>query len=160
TQARLALIYDPSAFRVSASDVHLGAVPLSGSGWEVESVIDPATGQIGIVLYSATPIAASISGSLVTIGLHATGKPADDTAPVRLAASVEPAGHAAIHTALYDVDGPLTLHTDIAGAPTNSSIDSGVVLTASVQGLTGNTPSTGESPWNGAVMPVVPGEAL
>ena len=62
TLARLALTYDPAAFTVTAADVHLGTIPTSGSGWTLTAVVDASTGQLGITLYSLTPIAASVAG--------------------------------------------------------------------------------------------------
>ena len=73
TEAELALTYDPAVFSVTAADVYLGTVPLSGSGWQVTAQVDPATGQIGIDLYSTTPIDSTVGGSLVTIDFHALG---------------------------------------------------------------------------------------
>ena len=46
TLAELALTYDPKAFTVTAADVQLGTVPGSGSGWTLQTVVDPATGRL------------------------------------------------------------------------------------------------------------------
>src|SRR5262249_27845902 len=70
TQAPLALTYDPGVLSVSGADVHLGTVPAAGTGWRLQSVVDAATGQIGITLFSVTPISTSVGGSLVTIDFH------------------------------------------------------------------------------------------
>ncbi len=67
TQAVLALTYDPAVFDVAPADVHLGTVPAAGQGWALETHMDAARGEIGIVLYSVTPISAAQAGSLVTI---------------------------------------------------------------------------------------------
>jgi hypothetical protein len=47
----LALRYDPKALAVSASDITLGSIPGLSAGWQLFSMIDAATGQIGIGLY-------------------------------------------------------------------------------------------------------------
>jgi hypothetical protein len=70
TEAVLALTYDPSILSVAASDITLGSIPSLSAGWQLRSVIDQATGQIGIVLYSTTPITATQAGSLVNINFH------------------------------------------------------------------------------------------
>ena len=48
TEAVLALTYDPSVFGVSSADISLGSIPSLGVGWQLVSVVDQATGQIGI----------------------------------------------------------------------------------------------------------------
>src|SRR5205085_11313985 len=59
TEAVLAVTYDPMTLSVSASDIVLGSIPASGNGWHLTSVIDQATGQIGIDLFSTTAITAA-----------------------------------------------------------------------------------------------------
>jgi hypothetical protein len=125
TQALLALTYDPALLSVSAPDIHLGTVPASGIGWAVQSRIDSASGQMGIVLFSGTPISTSDGGSLVTIDFHV--QPGALAAPaVQLVATVNPGGHGEIHTALDDVQGPLTLHplqgADSVAPPTHPQL--------------------------------------
>jgi hypothetical protein len=65
TEAILALTYDPSVLAVA--EISLGSIPSLGAGWELSSVVDAATGQIGIELFSATPITATQAGSLVNV---------------------------------------------------------------------------------------------
>jgi len=136
TEAHLALTYDPSLFSVSAADVHLGSVLAAGSGWSVESTINPGTGQIAIALSSTTPITSTLGGSLVTIDFHQAdqGEPAGvsrripESTAFALVASVNPSGQQTIMTELEDAQGTFTL----TPAPTNdfdSRID-GVVLLA------------------------------
>ena len=67
TEAILALKYDPSVLNVSSSDITLGSISGSGTGWQFASVIDQTTGQIAITLYSTTPMSANNAGSLVNI---------------------------------------------------------------------------------------------
>jgi hypothetical protein len=69
-EAVLALTYDPKVLTASASDITLGSIPGLGSGWHLVSVVDQATGQIGIDLYSTTAISATQAGSLVNIAFH------------------------------------------------------------------------------------------
>src|SRR5206468_604719 len=113
-------------FNVSVADIHLGTVPAAEEGWVLQARVDAATGQIGIVLYSATPISTSVGGSLVTIDFHVRpGAPVGPT-PINLAASVNPNGQGVIATAIDDNQGPLTLHP----VPTNATDDAvdGLVL--------------------------------
>ena len=109
TQATLALSYDPAIFGVSTSDIQLGSVPASGSVWTLESAVDPAAGQIGVTLWSPTPIASSAAGSLVTIVFHRTDAAASGTTTIDLVPSVDPAGSGVIYTQVDDDLGPYTL---------------------------------------------------
>ncbi len=68
--ASLALTFDPAVLAVSADDITLGSIPSRGSGWQLSAVVDQATGQIGIQLYSSTPITTNQGGSLVNIAFH------------------------------------------------------------------------------------------
>src|SRR4029077_6111511 len=47
TEAILALTYDPSVLSVSVSDITLGSLPSQGSGWQLWSMVNQGTGQIG-----------------------------------------------------------------------------------------------------------------
>jgi hypothetical protein len=109
TQATLAVSYDPAVFSVSSSDIHLGSVPASGSGWTLESTLDAASGQIGVTIWSATPIASSAAGSLVTIVFHRTAMAASGTTSIDLVNSADPDGSGVIFTQVDDVQGPYTL---------------------------------------------------
>src|SRR5262249_38911202 len=70
TEAILAVHFDPSEFTVSAADVKLGSLPLSGSGWQLQTAIDPQSGEIGIDLFSSMPMQTTTGGTLVTITFH------------------------------------------------------------------------------------------
>src|SRR6202023_165654 len=70
TEAVLSLTYDPSVLSVSASDITLGSLPGLGVGWQLNAVVDQATGQIGIEMFSMTPITSLQGGSLVNIAFH------------------------------------------------------------------------------------------
>jgi hypothetical protein len=121
TQAVLALRYDPSIFTVSAADIHLGTVPASGSGWTLQVIVDPATGQIAITLFSVTPISSSAGGSLVTIDFHVRPGARSGATPINLVPAVRISGRV-MYTALDDDQGPLTLHP----APTAAANDPGM----------------------------------
>ena len=69
-EAELVLKYDPTVLSVSAADTALGTIPSQGTGWQISSVVDAATGQITIQLYSQTPIASDQAGSLVNVAFH------------------------------------------------------------------------------------------
>src|SRR5262249_5490910 len=130
TQAILALRYDPTVFSVSAADIHLGTVPDAGTGWTLQARVDAATGEIGLVLFSLTPIDRRTSGSLVTIQFHVRAESRTVTTPINLAAAVNPNGQGVFRTALADNQGLLTLHPAPTDAATDAGVDGLVVLTA------------------------------
>jgi hypothetical protein len=134
TEANLALIYDPSIFTVANSDLRLGTLPASGSDWGLTSSINPITGQIGINLFSPTPLATTDGGSLVTIAFHVLPTAPAGTTSIALAAEVNPSGSRLVRTGLADPQSGLTLHT----APTNGAADAGMdeIVTLSGAGLT------------------------
>ena len=105
TQALLALTYDPRVFSVSVADIRLGTVPLSGSGWVLQARVDQATGQIGIILFSATPIASSVGGSLVTIDFHVQPGAVVGATPIDLVQAVNPTGRHVFATEVSDALG-------------------------------------------------------
>jgi hypothetical protein len=92
TEAILGLTYDPKVVTVSAADITLGTIPALGTGWRVESVIDPVAGQIAINLYSTTPITATDAGSLVNIAFHNVPGESPAAAGVQLVSAVTPEG--------------------------------------------------------------------
>ncbi len=88
-EAELALSYDSTALNLSASDISLGSIPTQGSGWQLTSTVDAATGQITIQLYSANPITSNGAGSLVNIAFHEkSGAAAAATTTVQLLSSM------------------------------------------------------------------------
>jgi hypothetical protein len=107
-EAILALTYDPSELTVSPADITLGSIPGQGSGWRLISMVDQATGQIGIDLYSTTAITATQAGSLVNIAFHVTPNTQVAATAVQLVSSVSPGGHW-FSTEVADVQGQLTL---------------------------------------------------
>jgi hypothetical protein len=92
-EAVLALTYDPEVLTVSSSDITLGSIPGLGAGWHLVSVVDQATGQIGIDLYSTTAVAATQAGSLVNIAFHIVPGERVPTTSVQLVNSASPGGH-------------------------------------------------------------------
>jgi hypothetical protein len=91
-EAVLALTYDPKVLTLSASDITLGSISGLNSGWHLVSVVDQATGQIGIDLYSTTAISATQAGSLVNISFHVVPGAAVPATGVALVNSVTPYG--------------------------------------------------------------------
>jgi N-acetylneuraminic acid mutarotase len=91
-EAVLALTYDPKVLTVSSSDITLGSIPSLGAGWQLVSAVDQATGQIGIDLYSTTPITATQAGSLVNITFHIVPGASIPATAVQLVNSASPNG--------------------------------------------------------------------
>ncbi len=108
TEATLALTYDPSMLNVAAADITLGTVPGRGTGWQIISMVDKTTGQIGIQLYSATPIIATQGGSLVNITFHMLPGATASTTAVQLVNAATPYGQW-FGTVLADSQGGLIL---------------------------------------------------
>jgi hypothetical protein len=130
TEATLALRFDPSVFRVSSSNIRLGTIPQTGSGWTLTSSVDVMTGQIGISLWSLTPISSNLAGSLVTIDFHAQPEAAVGTSSIQLAASVDPGGQGSYVTNVADSNGAMILGVAPTNTP-NSTSDRTVVVLAS-----------------------------
>jgi N-acetylneuraminic acid mutarotase len=108
TEAILALTYDPTVLSVSAADITLGTIPASGSGWQMEAVVDQTTGQIGIELFSTTPITASAAGSLVNITFHVQSRRRLALSAVQLVNKVSADGQE-FTTQITDAQGQLVL---------------------------------------------------
>ncbi len=106
-EAILALRYDPKMFTVSAADVQLGSLT---SGWQLTAVVNAQTGEIGIDLFSSTPIQTTGGGSLVEIvgsGQWAVGSNAGPA--VWLVNQVDPTGHRVFTTTVADGQGAFVL---------------------------------------------------
>ncbi len=106
-EATLALRYDPQLFSVTAADIKLGTVPSAGSGWQLGAAINPETGEIGITLFSTTPIQSTAGGSLVTITLQVNGTPTLGQPALSLVDAVDPTGLRVYQTGLADGQGAL-----------------------------------------------------
>ncbi len=144
-EATLALRYNPQLFSVTAGDIKLGTVPSAGSGWQLGVAINPAAGEIGITLFSTTPIQSTAGGSLVAItmdivgnGQWAVGSPpgtggegavgsntgtADFLTPLSLINQVNPTGLRGYQTGLADSQGALAVSV---GQPAMGSVQMGV----------------------------------
>ncbi len=110
TEAVLALRYNPQYFTVSAADVQLGSLPIAGNGWQLTTMINSQTGQIGVDIYSADPIQTTGGGSLVTVTLHVRDDLSAPAVALSLAGQVNPTGQRTFTTMVADGQGPLVLH--------------------------------------------------
>lgn len=108
TEAFLALHYDPAALSVSTADITLGSLT---TGWQLRAVVDQLTGEIGIELFSDTPLTANESGSLIRIAFRPLAGVAASTS-VRLVDNASPHGEAFV-TMLADSLGSLLLSTGV-----------------------------------------------
>jgi hypothetical protein len=113
TETILALTYDPSVLGVSSADITLGSLPSLGTGWQIHSVVDAATGQIGIEIFSTTALTGAQAGSLVNIAFHSAGTGRGEVAraaatEVHLVSMVMPNGQQ-FETQLDDAQGALVI---------------------------------------------------
>ncbi len=109
-EATLALRYNPQLFSVTAADIKLGTVPSAGSGWQLGVAVNSETGEIGITLFSTTPIQSTAGGSLVTITLQIIGSTsgaAISMTPLSLVDQVDPTGLRVYQTGLADSQGAM-----------------------------------------------------
>jgi Domain of unknown function (DUF4465) len=90
TSATLALTYDPTMLSVAPADITLGSIPGQGAGWQLLAVVDPTKGQIGIQLYSQTPLTVNQAGSLVHIAFQILPGATAPTTAVQLVNTVTP----------------------------------------------------------------------
>ncbi len=123
TEAVLALRYNPQEFDVSAADVQLGSLT---AGWQFTTSVNSQSGEIGIDLWSATPIQTTASGSLVTITVG-SGQWAEDAvgsgqwavgsnagggvipSSISLVNQVDPTGQRLFTTTVADAQGAFAL---------------------------------------------------
>src|SRR5262249_17441229 len=73
TEAVLAMKFDAALLKVTAADITLGTIPSAGANWQLRAVVDSVSGEIGIELYSDTPILTTNAGSLLNIAFHSVG---------------------------------------------------------------------------------------
>jgi hypothetical protein len=112
-EADLALIYDPKVLSVTAADITLGSIPGQGTGWQLSAVVDAATGQIAIQLYSQIAIATDQAGSLVNIAFQLiSGESPVAKTSVQLVDSVTPNGQS-FGTVLADAEAAMILSTGL-----------------------------------------------
>src|SRR5580765_8591133 len=107
-EAILALKYDPEVFTVS--DIHLGNLATSGQGWNLQSAVNEQTGEIGIDLFSSTPITSTGGGSLVIVTLQVLPNAIAGDLSINLVRSVNPTGQRVFATTASDAAGPYILH--------------------------------------------------
>jgi hypothetical protein len=117
-EATLGLRFDPHVFTVSPEDIHLGSIPSSGNGWTLTAVVDDATGQLAITLYSLTPITTTTAGSLVTIDFHERAAAGAGATTIYLAATVNPGGQGEYRTGVADEQGAMILTPTPGAGPT------------------------------------------
>ncbi len=120
TEAILALRFDPTLFSVSANDVQLGSLPDAAGGWQLTTMINAQTGEIGIDLFSGTAIHTTAGGSLVTITMRIVGSASGTggewavgsnagAAPISLVTQVDPTGQRVFTTTVADSQGAFVL---------------------------------------------------
>jgi hypothetical protein len=112
TEVSLALTYDPSALAITAADISLGSIPSLGTGWQISAVVDQTTGQIGIQLYSLTPIDSNQAGSLVNIAFNLLPGARASSNSVQLVNAANPNGQW-FRTGLDDTQGPMILSLEM-----------------------------------------------
>ncbi len=121
TEATLALKYDPALLSVSAADVRLGTVPASGTGWTLQVAVNQATGELGITLFSSTPITDPAGGSLVMINFHVNGTASPGATAINLVSAVNPTGFGVISTMVADTQGAFTLSSGPTGGANSAN---------------------------------------
>ncbi len=115
-EAVLALRYDPRIFNVSAADVQLGTLT---AGWQLTTVVNSQTGEIGLDLLGSTPFQTTAGGSLVIITMQQVGSgqwavgsnagAALSLAPLSLVNQVDPTGKRMFTTMVADSQGAFVL---------------------------------------------------
>ncbi len=108
TQAILTLTYDPKVLNITPADITLGSIPSQGTGWQLSSIVDQASGQIVIFLYSSTPIAVNQAGSLVNVAYHVVPGAMAFSTTINLVNSASPFGMP-YSTAVADAQGAMIL---------------------------------------------------
>ena len=99
------LFYNSALFTVSNSDIGLGTVPNSSSGWTVTPTTS-TPGYINIVLAdNGTPIASSAGGSLVTVNFHVNSSAPFGATKIDLAADNALLGSVTQTTFINDASG-------------------------------------------------------
>jgi hypothetical protein len=93
--------------------VQLGTLPSAAAGWELQTAVNALTGEIGIDLFSSTPLQTTAAGSLVTITLHVRETAPAGSSEVTLVNQVNPTGQRNFHTEVADDQGALVLHTNL-----------------------------------------------
>ncbi len=105
----MALKYDPSVLSVTTADITLGSLT---QGWQIRAALDVAKGEIGIELWSDTPIAKNDAGSLVNIAFRTNSNEALTETAVQLASGVTVQGDSFV-TLLADGMGSLVVSSGV-----------------------------------------------
>ena len=111
-EAILALRFDPQVCSVSAADVQLGSLT---SGWQLTALVNAQAGEIGIDLWSTSPIQTTAGGSLVTIAMHVLGTAPVGSTDLTLVNQVNPTGQRVFTTTVADNQGAFVLHQVVTG---------------------------------------------
>ncbi len=106
TEAILALKYNPQVVSVSAADVRAGSLT---NGWQLTTVVNAQAGEIGIDLWSTTPIQTTAGGSLVTITMHILSTAPAGSTDLMLMNQVNPTGQRVFTTTVSDSLGAFVL---------------------------------------------------
>ncbi len=138
TEAILALKYNPQVFTVSSEDVQAGSLT---SGWQVTTMVNAQTGEIGIDIFSNSPIQTTAGGSLVTITTHVLDTALAGQTALMLVNQVNPTGQRLFRTEVADTNGALVLE-----------LNSGKVSVGGGQLTTSNSPDVEDN--NAAEMPL------
>jgi hypothetical protein len=125
-EAILAMRYDPRQFRVSPTDIRPGT--LIGEDWQMTAMVDQSTGEIGIDLFSNTPIQTNAPGTLVVINLHVYSTAPAGTTSVWLVNSVDPNGCRVFATEVADAQGAFVLHPALTANGLEPSAPSLVIV--------------------------------
>jgi hypothetical protein len=145
-QAILALTYDPTKFTVSAADFHLGTLPSSAGGWQLQAVVNPGAGEIGIDIFGMAAIQSIGGGSLVTVSMHPIAPLPNGAAWLTLVPAANPTGDRVYKTTLADANGALIVHgADGSGqyAASNGQLAATSVTGGAIEGTPGQAAVAG-----------------
>lgn len=111
--------YDPNVFTEANADVHMGSLPLSGTGWHVTPNVNQTTGEMFIGLSSIDTISSTSGGILITIDFHVNAGAPLGASQINLL-DTDSKGH---QTMLFD--GGFAQYT-LDPAPTNAANDANI----------------------------------
>ena len=150
TEAILALRFNPQLFSVSADDVQLGTLT---AGWQLTTVVNAQTGEIGIDVFGDSPIQTTAAGSLVTITVGsrqwAVGSEEGSgvaSTPLSLVSQVDPTGHRAFTTTVADGQGAFVLQYNSGQTPGGSGQLTVTNTSIAPDETTSNAPLAAHSP--------------
>jgi hypothetical protein len=127
-QAILALRYDPRVFDVTTADIQLGS--LTADGWQMTTMINAQTGEIGIDLFSSSPIQTTQGGSLVNIAMHVRDNAPSGPTALTVVNQVNPTGQRVFQTSVADALGAFILHSTQTAAGEEPGAPGLVLVTA------------------------------